>query len=465
MSELPTGWAACLLEDLLGQLENGKILQQGWSPQCESTPAAEGEWGVLKTTAVQDGHYLEKENKKLPITLPPKPELEIKAGDLLMTCAGPRSRCGVICYINNTRKQLIFSGKIYRFRANHRIVNPKFLTSLLRTTELKEKIDDIKTGISDSGMNMTRDRFFSLPVRVAPLNEQTRIAQRLDELLAHAHSLKTRVEVISTLIKRFRQSVLSAAVSGQLTEEWRANKTAPQVWSTVTLGKIVDKIEAGKNLKCFETPPKEDEYGIIKISAVTWGKYDESQSKTLPTKNHFIESRRIQEGDFLISRANTLQLLGNPVIVENTTKNLMLSDKVLRLVMPNDKKSWLKIFLTSNAGRREIESRATGNQLSMRNIGQRELLEIPVPNPSHIEIREIVRRVEQLFAFADQLEFNVASAKKRIDNLTQSILAKAFRGELVPQDPNDEPASVLLERIKAQRAAAPKAKRGRKASA
>ena len=69
------------------------------------------------------------------------------------------------------------------------------------------------------------------------------------------------------------------------------------------------------------------------------------------------------------------------------------------------------------------------------------------------------------FAFADQLEAKVASAKSRIDHLTQSILAKAFRGELVPHDPNDEPASVLLARIQTQRAAAPKAKRGRKASA
>jgi type I restriction enzyme S subunit len=76
----------------------------------------------------------------------------------------------------------------------------------------------------------------------------------------------------------------------------------------------------------------------------------------------------------------------------------------------------------------------------------------------------VVRRVEQLFAFADQLEARVKAAQVRIDRLTQSILAKAFRGELVPQDPNDEPASVLLERIKAQRAAVPKARRGRRAA-
>lgn len=81
--------------------------------------------------------------------------------------------------------------------------------------------------------------------------------------------------------------------------------------------------------------------------------------------------------------------------------------------------------------------------------------------PLH-EQTEIVRRVEQLFAFADQLEAKVNEARTRIDRLTQSILAKAFRGELVPQDPSDEPASVLLERIQAQRASAPKARRGRR---
>lgn len=76
----------------------------------------------------------------------------------------------------------------------------------------------------------------------------------------------------------------------------------------------------------------------------------------------------------------------------------------------------------------------------------------------------IVRRVEQLFAYAEQLEAKVAAAQQRIDALTQSLLAKAFRGELVPQDPSDEPASVLLDRIRARRAATPKPKRGRKAA-
>ena len=123
-------------------------------------------------------------------------------------------------------------------------------------------------------------------------------------------------------------------------------------------------------------------------------------------------------------------------------------------------KGFVKIRLKENY--EGIRQQAVGG--TQPNLNLKKVREITIRLPSLVEQVEIVRRVEQLFAFADQLEAKVAAAKNRIDHLTQSILAKAFRGELVPQDPNDEPASVLLERIKAQRAAVPKAKRGRKAS-
>ena len=94
-------------------------------------------------------------------------------------------------------------------------------------------------------------------------------------------------------------------------------------------------------------------------------------------------------------------------------------------------------------------------------LTQGALLSLPIQIPPPAEQIEIVRRVEQLFTIADELEAKVASAKSRIDYLTQSILAKAFRGELVPQDPNDEPAAELLRRLQAERATAPKASAGR----
>jgi type I restriction enzyme, S subunit len=311
---------------------------------------------------------------------------------------------------------------------------------------------------AQNGFNKDDLATFDFPL--PPLAEQRVIADRLDSLLAQVEATKTRLERIPDTLKRFRQSVLADAVSGKLTEGWRENETIDD-WEKIKLAALIEKIEAGKNLKCIEKPPEENEFGIIKISAVTWGIYDEEQSKTLPDDSLFIENRRIQIGDFLISRANTIELLGNPVIVHHATKNLMLSDKVLRLQMAEENKPWVSIFLKSQAGRQEIESRSTGNQMSMRNIGQKALLDIDLPKPPPEEQQEIVRRVDELFAYADRVELQANAALVQVGQLTQSILAKAFRGELTAQwraaNPElvsgDNSAVALLARIKEERAA------------
>ena len=119
--------------------------------------------------------------------------------------------------------------------------------------------------------------------------------------------------------------------------------------------------------------------------------------------------------------------------------------------------------MNSEVAQRNVAANQVGVAQQHFNVGS--MKKMPINLPPLEEQTEIVLRVEQLFAFADQLEARLTDARQRVDALTQSILAKAFRGELVPQDPNDEPASVLLERIAAQRAADPKPKRGRKAAA
>ncbi|WP_248915704.1 restriction endonuclease subunit S [Pseudomonas moorei] len=468
MSELPKGWADCVLEDLLGELANGKILQQGWSPQCESSPATEGEWGVLKTTAVQDGYFLEVENKKLPLRLSPKPEIEVKAGDLLMTCAGPRSRCGVICYVDSTREKLIFSGKIYRFRPNQHYVSPKFLTHLLRTSELKGKIDNIKTGISESGMNMTRDRFFSLQVRLAPLNEQNRIAQELDELLAQVNTIKARIDTIPVLLKRFRRSLLAAAVSGRLTAEWRAkrsdfkqlNLSNLPAWTQTVFGDICREITVGYVGKMADQY-RDNGVPFLRSQNVRPMRFSPENILYISEEFHASTFKsRLEPGDLAIVRSGAP---GVTCVIPDSLPVSNCSDLVI--ARPSERlNSWFGcLYMNSEIAQHNVAENQVGVAQQHFNVGS--MKKMPINLPPIEEQLEIVRRVEQLFAFADQLEAKVASAKTRIDHLTQSILAKAFRGELVPQDPNDEPASVLLERIKAQRAAAPKAKRGRKASA
>jgi type I restriction enzyme S subunit len=119
--------------------------------------------------------------------------------------------------------------------------------------------------------------------------------------------------------------------------------------------------------------------------------------------------------------------------------------------MPDDHKIWVMNYLRSEEGRKQIEYASTGNQLSMRNISQGSIREIIIPIPPLEEQKEIVRRVEKMFEKIDMMEQEYQKAAKLCDRLEQATLAKAFRGELVPQDPDDEPVSVFLEQVKSQK--------------
>lgn len=341
--------------------------------------------------------------------------------------------------------EAVLNQHIFRVDFNEALVDKKFFRYAINQ-KLNELIDIAHGGVGLR--HVTKGKFESTEIAIAPLNEQKRIADKLDSVLARVDACRERLDRIPAILKRFRQSVLAAATSGKLTEEWREiNKRNKQQWVQLTLGQIITGIEAGLNVQCIERPPEPDEQGLVKISAVTWGQYNDSESKTLPSGKPVPETIRIRKGDFLISRANTLELVGACVIVHSVSYPVYLSDKVLRIVMPDYIKPWLLYILRSPSGRRQIETLASGNQLSMRNLSQVNLRKIIIPIPPDDELKEITHRVESLLAYADRIEARYQAARARIDKLTPAILAKAFRGELVPQDPNDEPASVLLERI------------------
>lgn len=205
---------------------------------------------------------------------------------------------------------------------------------------------------------------------------------------------------------------------------------------------------------------------MVKVSAVSWGRYDEYESKTCTDEERVNPSLLIKAGDFLFSRANTIELVGACVIAEMVSLRVMLSDKILRLVLVEDElKPWLLYLLRSQIGRKQIEMLASGNQESMKNIGQERLRSIAVPLGSKGEIDRVITLVELgLSSASEQIAANQLALQQSTAQ-RQNILRAAFSGQLVPQDPNDEPASVLLERIRTERATQTAAKkpRGRKA--
>lgn len=333
------------------------------------------------------------------------------------------------------------------------LTSSEFLYRLLQN----EKDAFIEKGKGGAQPNISQAVIKAHEVSLPPLAEQTRIAQKLDELLAQVDTLKARIDAIPALLKRFRQSVLAAAVSGRLTEEWR---TGAHEWRETTVGEICS-VATGKT-------PKRDTPDYWVGGEIPWLTSAATGADYCSEAEQFVTEFAVKECVLKIFQPGTLLMA---MYGEGKTRGQVTElriaaacNQACAAISVNEKlacRAFVKIRLQENY--EEIRKQAVGG--AQPNLNLNKVREISIRLPYLDEQAEIVRRVEQLFAFADQLEAKVATAQARIDRLTQSILAKAFRGELVPQDPNDEPASLLLERIQAQLSAAPKAKRGRKTSA
>lgn len=514
MTDLPESWAEVEIVEVLAPHDNGRPFQQGWSPQCENHPAEPGAWGVLKTTAIQHGEFWPHQNKALPPSLDPRPQIEVKLGDVLMTCAGPRNRCGVACLVESTPDRLMMSGKMYRFRPEPDALHPKYLAYLIQRRDTQLEIDRMKTGINDSGLNLTHDRFAQLRVPLPPLAEQHRIVAKIEALFSELDAGQDSLTRAQAQLQLCRQSLLKAAFQGRLTADWRAanpekledpetllfsiraerdarykqalddwqealstwraggevgRKPAkpkrpadvipiapeelaglpvlPKGWSYCRFGEFIDGITAGNSFACDEREPSPEEIGVAKVSAVSWGEYNESESKTCRDPGRIDPELFIREGDFLLSRANTIVLVGACVIVRGVTKRIMLSDKTLRLHFGAGNQSFFLAYLRSVTGRSEIEKRSSGNQESMRNIGQDRIRSIIMPICSEAETEAVITILDQQISGLTQIENEIATALAKIIALRQAILKEAFSGRLVPQDAADEPASALLARL------------------
>lgn len=205
----------------------------------------------------------------------------------------------------------------------------------------------------------------------------------------------------------------------------------PAGWSLVPLGELLTAIDSGKSFKCEERPPEAHEVGVIKVSAVSWGEYQESESKTCVDAERIEPDYFVRPGDFLFSRANTIELVGACVIAGHVTKRLMLSDKILRLRFAmEDLKPWILQYLRSKAGRDQIELLASGNQDSMRNIGQERLRQILVPLPPSNERESIGFKLDELLSELAAASDELFAAKRKLGLLRQSLLKSAVEGTL-----------------------------------
>jgi type I restriction enzyme S subunit len=326
-----------------------------------------------------------------------------------------------------------------------------------------------KQGTGTTFKAISGDFIRSLPIPLPPLPEQERIAARLDLLLGKLKSARGRFDALPQIIARFRKSVLAEAVSGRLTEEWREERGLLE-WNDFEIGKIV-KILNGRAFpseRYTDTGIKLLRPGNLSSSGiVTW---TSENTRCLPAQYGTDYPEYILKKNDLVMNLTAQSLkdefLGR-VCLYKDDDHALLNQRIC--VFYPDKRyvsnEYLWVFFRSNLFRTYVDTLDSGTLI--KHMHTKQLVSLSIPLPSLHEQAEIVRRVDALFAKADALEAKVKAARALADRLEPSILAKAFRGELSEQIPEEaaewERTLAEIEAQAAGLAEKPGAKRGRAA--
>jgi type I restriction enzyme, S subunit len=423
---LPTGWAFSKLGDVI-TLINGRAYSQH-EMLNEGTP-------ILRIQNLNRGKNWFYSNLNLP------EDKYCVPGDLLYAWSatfGPYWWHG---------ERAIFHYHIWNIKPTE-YFNIKFAYyELLRITQ---EVKEASHGVAMP--HMTKSGMEAWEIMLPPLSEQIRIANKLDALLSRVEAGRERLERVPKLVKRFRQSVLSAAVSGELTREWRGGGDAE--WEETNLGSL---IESGPKNGLYK---HSSDYGtgtkILRIGDFYEGEIiGVSALKRLRISSLEQEEYSLSSEDVIVNRVNSFDYLGKTALVRTLTEPIVFESNMMRIKFNKMKvlPSFCVKYLCSEYGKSQIRRNAK-HAVNQASINQSDVKGCEIQLPSLPEQAEIVRWVEALFAIADRLEARCKAASTHYQRLTPALLAKAFRGELVEQDPDDEPASVLLERIKAVRAVA-----------
>jgi type I restriction enzyme, S subunit len=312
-------------------------------------------------------------------------------------------------------------------------------------------LDDAISGSAQP--QITRRNLEIVDVPLAPLAEQHRIVAALDKYMERLVAVRDRLAQLPAILKRFRQAVLAAACSGRMTEDWRTiNKREADDWPSVSLGNVAD-LRLGKMLDQKKNLGSPTPY--IRNVNVRWFFFDTADLLSMRATEKDKSDLNVRDGDLLVCEG------GEPgrCAVWNLGPNQLIFQKAIHRVRLNPEvlPHWVAFNLKKDADSGQLEEYFTGS--GIRHLTGRSLEMYSFPLPLIDEQTEIVRRVQALFALADAVEKRVEASTQKADKITQSILAKAFRGELVPTEAElarregreYEPASVLLERIKAER--------------
>jgi len=319
-------------------------------------------------------------------------------------------------------------------------------------------------------------------VPVPPVEEQKRIVEKLEELFSDLDNSKHILENIKLQLKQYHESFLKSLFEGKLTEKWREknkpnlnlilkkielgrknqdkklqnienNKiedffSIPQEWMWIKVGIISKEIQYGTSEKATTNKSK---IPVLRMGNIQNGELDFKHLKYYPDDWKNYKQFSLSDGDVLFNRTNSAELVGKTAIYREQYPNAVFAGYLIRIKIIDETytPSLLSHYINSIFGKSYINSVVT-QQVGQANVNSTKLLMMPLPLMSFEEQKELIIKLEFGFSLTNNTKNIVNSLLSQLDTLRSTMLKQAFEGKLVPQDPNDEPASELLKRIKSK---------------
>lgn len=458
--KLPSNWAWATLGEICF------APQYGWTTRASS----HGHVKLLRTTDITSGSinwasvpFCEKEPDDIE-------KYSLNDGDIVISRAGS---VGFSILLNNPEKS-VFASYLIRFQPYSSIYN-KYLAYYLMSPAYWESISEKSLGIAVPNVNASKLKQVAFPL--APLPEQYRIVAKIEELFSQLDVAEAALKRAKNNLERYRRSVLQAAVTGELTQSdlseepsemilSRLGKTPispegppslPVGWCWTKMDDIADTIGGitkGRDLsnKSIIKMP------YLRVANVQRGKLDLDELKEIEVLVSEINKYVLYFGDVLLTEGGDWDKLGRSAIWRNQVPACVHQNHIFRARVKNHEimPEWISFYTNSESGKRYFQE-AAKQTTNLASINLTQLRACPIPLPPLAEQKRIALEVERQISMAAEIGSILDVVLKRVERIRQSILQRAFQGRLVEQDPRDEPASVLLQRIQAQREARQKA--------
>lgn len=377
------------LRELLASIDSG------WSPRCETSPAGPDEWGVLKVSAVTWGTYRQEENKRLPSDLDPRPEVEVSAGDLLMSRANTQELVGRAVLVRETRPKLMMSDKLLRLRVNAQ-ADVRFVLALLAAPDTREQIELAASGSSGSMKNISQDKLGNLIVPVPPLPEQRKIAAILSAVDEVIEKTEAVIESLQALKKAMMQELLTRGLPGRHT---RFKQTeigeVPEGWEIAPLSDVADirdpnpshRYPADENdgvpLIATGDFAGEDEYSYSKCQRVPQSTFEEQRERCRFDADDVVFARKGRIG-FARRYGQVPKAFSHTLVVMKARETRLLPSFLLQTVRDPRLLQHIERTMNSNSG--------------VPTLGIKQLSTMLVPLPSRGEQQRIASVLDGLGA-------------------------------------------------------------------